>query len=117
MKYIRLIKSNFESNKKISSNSLNIAEEVGMANDMIDEMGGFSSDEESPQDFVDIVKMIAKKVNSFIDTLDSDKIDVENLKEASWQFSDGAWVSSEAFEECLEDLEYEFSNEGIDLII
>ena len=104
-------------NKKSSSNSLNISNEVSMATGIIDEMGGFSSDEESPQDFVDAVKNIARKINNFLDTLDGDQFNVGNLKEATWQFSDRAWVSSDDFEECLDDLQYEFSNEGINLII
>lgn len=114
---VEYLKAEHKYDKKASSNSLNISNEVSMATGIIDEIGGFSSDEESPQDFVDTVKNIARKINNFLDTLDGDQFNVGNLKEATWQFSDRAWASSDDFEECLDDLQYEFSNEGINLII
>ena len=103
-------------NKKSSSNSFDISNEVSIARATLDQLDEFSVDDETPQEFVDDVKNIAKKLNNFLQAIKDQNIK-NNLKSAIWQFSDQAWASSDDFEECLDDLQYEFSNEGINLII
>ena len=116
MEEVEYLKAEHKYDKKASSNSLNISNEVSMARATIDQLDEFSADNETPQDFVDDVKNITKKLNNFLQTIKDE--DIKNdLKSAIWAFSDQAWVSADDFEEELDNLQYEFSNCGIDLII